>query len=91
MAISINPERGLAYLGKADCLRYMGQYGEAAKIYTKAMECENFVQSAALLKRAISYIENKDLDEAMNDLNEVLEQDPINSEAFYFKGLLYYK
>lgn len=46
----------------------MGEYQESAIIYTKAIEAEEFVKPAALLKRAITYIDNKQNDEAMSDL-----------------------
>ena len=37
-------------------------------MYTKAIETEQYLYSSALLKRAISYIDFKDYEKAMNDL-----------------------
>ncbi|EAS02746.2 tetratricopeptide repeat protein (macronuclear) [Tetrahymena thermophila SB210] len=90
-AISIHPEKGIAYLGKGDCLQFMNRYQEAIDIYTMALQTESYIKSKALLKRAITYIDNKQLDLSLQDLNEVLEIEPENSEAYYFKGLVYYK
>ena len=69
----------------------MGQNAKAAEIYTKAIESEEFVRGAALLKRAISNLDCKNYDKSMEDLKEVLETDPSNSEAYFFKGVLLIK
>jgi Tfp pilus assembly protein PilF len=45
------------------------------------------VSNAAMLKKSIAYFENKQYDEGLNDLNKLLDIDPSNSEAYYFKGL----
>lgn len=37
MAISLSPQKGLGYLGKADCLRSMNNYKEAIRCYQKAI------------------------------------------------------
>jgi len=69
----------------------MNKYEEAIDIYTKAIKTEKFIRMASLLKRAITYIDVKKYEEAMIDLVWVLVDDPINSEAYYFKGLIEYK
>jgi Tfp pilus assembly protein PilF len=49
------------------------------------------IQKQSLLKRAITYIESQRWTQAFKDVEQIIEQDPINSEAYYFKGLIYYK
>ncbi|CAD8059821.1 unnamed protein product [Paramecium sonneborni] len=87
MAIQLSPQKGLGYLGKADCLRIQNQYKDAIQCYQKAINCEQAVGSAALLKKAITLYESQQYDECAKDINKLLETDPINSEAYYFKGL----
>jgi hypothetical protein len=53
----------------------MGENEKAISVYTQAIEKENFVKETALLKRAISLIDLKDLDQAFQDLSEVLTMD----------------
>ncbi|CAK58296.1 unnamed protein product (macronuclear) [Paramecium tetraurelia] len=87
MAIQLSPQKGLGYLGKADCFRMQSQYKEAIKCYQKAINCEQAVGNAALLKKAITLFESQEYDECAIDLSKLLETDPTNSEAYYFKGL----
>ncbi|CAD8142066.1 unnamed protein product [Paramecium pentaurelia] len=87
MAIQLSPQKGLGYLGKADCLRIQNQYKEAISYYQKAINCEQAVGNAALLKKAITLYESQQYDECAKDLSKLIETDPINSEAYYFKGL----
>jgi tetratricopeptide (TPR) repeat protein len=95
-SIQLNSNKGLGYLGKADCFRYVGNFKEAIKMYTKAIQSEQAVSNAAMLKKSIAYFESKQYDDGLKDLNKVqgifsnlklLEVDPSNSEAYYFKGL----
>ena len=58
-AIEINPSRGLGFIGKADCLRFLNEYEEAIKLYTAAMQKEEVIQKIAILKRAITYLESR--------------------------------
>ncbi|CAD8053664.1 unnamed protein product [Paramecium sonneborni] len=87
IAIQLSPQKGLGYLGKADCLRMQFQYKEAIKCYQKAINCEQAVGNAAMLKKAITLYESQQYDECSKELTSLLETDPTNSEAYYFKGL----
>jgi tetratricopeptide (TPR) repeat protein len=42
-AIQLSPQKGLGYLGKADCQRYAGNFQEAIRTYQKAITCEQAV------------------------------------------------
>ncbi|KAL4437922.1 hypothetical protein ABPG74_001093 [Tetrahymena malaccensis] len=90
-AIHLNSQCGLGYMGKADCLRFMGEYDKAINLYTQALEKEEIIAKVAVLKRAITYLEAKQFDQAKEDLQKILNDDPQNSEAYYFKGMLHYK
>ena len=47
-----------------------------------------FMPRVALLKRAIAYIDLKHIEEALRDLENLIQNDPTNSEAHYFRGTL---
>lgn len=86
-AIQSSPLKGLGYLGKADCLRYAGNFNEAIRMYQKAIQCEVGVSQAACLKKAITLFEAKQYEESVQDFDKILLEEPSNSEAYYFKGL----
>lgn len=69
IAIHLNNMCGLGYMGKGDCLRFMGEYEQAISLYTCALEKEEIVSKVAVLKRAITYIEAKAYDSAKQDLH----------------------
>lgn len=46
------------------------------------------MKKAAIMKRAVLYIETKMYQPALDDLNWMLEEDALNSEALYFKGFI---
>lgn len=43
------------------------------------------------MKRAITFIENNQISEALEDLNSLINRSSNNSEAYLFKGLAYSK
>ena len=66
----------------------LSEYEEAIGCYTEAMSKEIGVLNVALLKRAIAFIELKSYDDALEDLQNLLDNDPTHSEAYYFKGFI---
>jgi Flp pilus assembly protein TadD, contains TPR repeats len=46
------------------------------------------VLNTGLLKRAIAFIEIKHYEDALDDLNALITNDPTNSEAHYFRGFI---
>jgi len=76
-------------IAKADCLRSLNQFPEAVKIYTGLLEIE--WDAEVILKRAIAHIENNCPNEALLDLNRLIQRTPNNSEAYLFKGLAFSK
>jgi tetratricopeptide (TPR) repeat protein len=87
-ATEIDPKRAPAYVGQGDCLRFLGAFDEAVNCFTEAINREPAIINSALLKRAITYIELKHNEEALADLDTLIVNDPINSEAHYFRGTL---
>lgn len=89
-AITIDGHKQIAYVGKGDCLRLMEKYDEAKHFYTIAHNNKKSNMSL-LLRRAICNMELKRYEAAMDDISKLLDSDPENSEAFYFKGLIFGK
>lgn len=59
-AIQMCPQKGFAYLGKADCQRYEGAYREAIKTYSMAIQFDISIRNIALLKKSITLFEARD-------------------------------
>ncbi|KRX11228.1 hypothetical protein PPERSA_07753 [Pseudocohnilembus persalinus] len=90
-AINLDQTKALGYIGKADCLRLLERYKDAIEFYGIAMQIDQAVRKVALLKRGITYSENNNIEESLQDFQSILDDDPCNSEACYFKGLQYLK
>ena len=68
--IKIDPKNLQAYAYKADCLKAIGDYTEAIKIYTEVLGIT--FDEEILLKRAIAFIDYNDFENALNDLNKLI-------------------
>ena len=90
-AIKISPEKQIAYIGKGDCLRLSENYEEAKALYVKALGLSKKINPSILLRRAICSMELKRYESAFDDIEELLSSDNENSEALYFKGLIFSK
>lgn len=66
----------------------LSNYDEAINCYSEAMTKEINIMNVGLLKRAIAFIEIKHYEDALDDLQALIANDPYNSEAFYFKGFI---
>lgn len=89
-AIAIDSQKQIGYVGKGDCLRLMGNFENAKAVYTEAINRKKNNVSL-LLRRAICTMELKKYESALEDINRLLESDFENSEALYFKGLIFNK
>lgn len=89
-AIAIDGHKQIAFVGKGDCLRLMEKYDEAKHYYTVAFNSKKNNLSL-LLRRAICNMEVKRFEAALEDINRLLDSDSENSEAYYFKGLIFSK
>lgn len=85
LSISINRKKGTSYLGLADTLIGMGDTKYALSILEKAFEDPGSFPSA-LLKRGKIYFEQQEFKSALKDLNTVLNSQPENVEAFYYRA-----
>lgn len=88
-SLKIEPGNPQSLIGKADCLRALNQFPEAIKIYSELLDVG--WDSEVVLKRAIGHIENSCPNEALLDLNRLIQRTPNNSEAYLFKGLAFSK
>lgn len=86
-ALNLDGQKQIGLIGKGDCLRLMEKYEEAKAFYSKALQQKSNTLSI-LLRRAICNVETKKYDTALEDINNLLEGEPNNSEALYFKGLI---
>ena len=68
----------------------MEKYDEAKHYYTVAFNSKKNNLSL-LLRRAICNMEVKRFEAALEDINRLLDSDSENSEAYYFKGLIFSK
>jgi tetratricopeptide (TPR) repeat protein len=68
----------------------MSRYDEARQFYSHAYRSKKNNVSL-LLRRAICFMEVRKFESAMEDVNKLLEVDFENSEAHYFRGLIFSK
>jgi tetratricopeptide (TPR) repeat protein len=67
------------------------QYKKAVEMYTKAISLlKNENTDKILFSRAISYIELKYYEEALNDLNIFISNNDNNSNAYFQRGRIYF-
>ena len=85
-AISINSNDGTALLGMAQSLEKIGDFGTSYRILTQAMNYPD-VFASAIIQRAQLFICQKKLTLAINDFNYLLEQNPENAQAYFYKGI----
>ena len=66
----------------------MENYEEARRFYSEAYTHSGVGNASVLLRRAICSMEIRQYEAALEDIDRLLEADPENSEALYFKGLM---
>lgn len=88
-AIRLNPKKGSVYFNRAVTYTMLGQHGKAAQDYTTAEQLypEKIVQVRT--NRSIAYINNKQYQEALADLNYLLQIDPNNFAHYANRGVCY--
>ncbi|OMJ68126.1 hypothetical protein SteCoe_34512 [Stentor coeruleus] len=84
-AISIGPTEGTGYLGLAESLIGKGECKNAIKMLDQALKCPGST-NLALLKRGKLLFENHEFDKALEDLSRLIDLEPNNIEAHYFKA-----
>ena len=89
-AISLDGSKEIGYIGKGDCLRLLERYDEAKHFYSNVINNKRGGGSL-LLRRAICNMELRKYELALEDINKLLEGDGEDSEALYFKGLIFNK
>lgn len=89
-AVEIDSKKLSGYIGLGDCKRIEGEFLTAIQNYSVVLQQDSSVFEIIGLKRAICYIELKQYNLAENDINRILEINPRNCEAIYFKGLIFF-
>lgn len=100
--IDLMPDKGLGYLGKGDSLKGIGNYAGALDCYTMAIRLDegdimsenidssNITSSQIAVmprfKRARLLYQLKMFDQAIEDLNLIIEAEPDNARAHFYKG-----
>ena len=84
----MNPLKGSGYLGLADSLIGMKDSATALSMLEQALQDQKSVP-LALLKRGKIYFEQQEFNKALKDLDKVLEIQPENVEALYYKAFVF--
>ena len=71
-------------------MRLESKYNDARLMYIQGLSIEKD-NHELLVRKAICELELGKLELALMSINELLKCDPQNSEALYFKGLIYKK
>lgn len=77
-------------MAKADTLRALQHHDQAIELYSQLLAHTPNDQEVAL-KRAIALIESGKPEDAMKDLNNLIQRAPTHSEAYLFKGVAWAK
>lgn len=88
-AIEIESSKLSGYIGLGDCYRIQSEFMTAIQNYSTVLNQDKSIFEIIGLKRAICYIELKDYDLAEKDIQKILEENPNNCEAVYFRGLIH--
>ena len=75
----------LTYLGLAEALLHLGEE-PTALAFVKKVEATDSAE--VLLKRAHLFVELQQFEKALTDLTAVLQLEPHNAEAYYFKAMV---
>lgn len=93
-AIEIDSHKFSGYIGLGDCFRASQDYKSAIKNYSVVIDQEEHLMEIIGLKRVICYIELRDFQAALADVErvlkfyQILKINPKNCEALYFRGLI---
>ena len=87
-AINVDPTKLSAYIGLGDAFRLEENFQGGVKWYSKVLDKDDSFFEIIGIKRAICLIETKNFKDANADVDKVLNLNPLNCEAIYFKGLL---
>lgn len=87
-AVKLQPKKSIGFIGQAEALRYLGKEEAAIECYSQAIQCNDTMKKAAIMKRSVLFIETGKYGNALSNINEMLKEDASNSEALYFKGFI---
>jgi tetratricopeptide (TPR) repeat protein len=84
-AHSLSPLEGAGYLGQADSFLGMNDIKNALKTLDQCLKFPSIVPQA-LLKIGKIYFETQNYEKALENLNKLVEIEPNNAEAHYFRA-----
>ncbi len=89
-AIGLNPKYVAAYRHRADAYFALGMYREAVADATEVFNLQpDLSDPDLLLLRARAYVGDKKLNQALDDLNKVIEQKPEWVDAYIERGIVF--
>jgi tetratricopeptide (TPR) repeat protein len=89
-AIGLNPKYVAAYRHRADAYLALGMYREAVADATEVFNLQpELSDPALLLLRARAYAGDKKLNQALDDLNKVIEEKPEWVDAYIERGIVF--
>ena len=89
MAIRLDPKLAEAYLNRCLALYNMQKYEEAVKDCTKAIENDDEKEFNTYFRRALVYKAINDVDAALRDYSQAIDQNPRDWGSYNNRGLLY--
>lgn len=79
------------YLWKSDCYYGLGDYDDAVKTISQAIEANGGMDYYQLCRRGFYYMQAGMFDEAMEDYTKAMDVNPDNADAYFGKCALLYR
>lgn len=79
------------YLWKSDCYYGLGDYDDAVKTISQAIEANGGIDYYQLCRRGFYYMQAGMFDEAMEDYTKAMDVNPDNADAYFGKCALLYR
>lgn len=88
--LRLEPKLAEAYFYRCQTLYNIQKYQEAIKSCTKAIENDNEKKFSVYFRRALAYEAVKNIDAALRDYNQAIDQDPSDWGSYNNRGLIYW-
>jgi tetratricopeptide (TPR) repeat protein len=90
-AIALDPDYALAYNLRGNAYWQLGDYRQAIKDYTTAIEKGYVPPSVPLRNRGLAYAEMGDYEQAIAEYDLAIKSDPDYAEAYNSRGFAYWR
>jgi tetratricopeptide (TPR) repeat protein len=88
-AMQLRPNEAPPYWGRGRVFSARGEHDQAVAEYNRSLELDSRPAATTYLDRGIALARLGRLEEALNDLNEAIGQDPQREEAFVARGQVF--